>query len=189
LQQTQRKKKTCPICKSDFQPTRPLQRVDSPLCALEFNRRKDTAKRVKADRAALKGRKEALKSISDHLKDTQGIFNLYIRLRDYHQPCISCDQSAYQGQRHASHYRSRAAASQLRFNFINVWTSCAQCNSSKSGNVVEYRIRLADKIGEDRVLAIEHDNRTVKYTTEYLKRLQGILKRRIKHYKRLRSVD
>jgi hypothetical protein len=179
------KPKICKGCGIEFLPTRPFQAACGPPCAIKFARRQRTDKAAKAQRTADRGRKEALKSKRDHKRETQAIFNRYIRLRDT-GPCISCGQSANQGQRHASHFRSRAAASQLSYNFLNVHASCAQCNSHKSGNITPYRIALVEKIGEERVLAIENNNNKADFSVEYLKRLQKILKRRVKHYEKLR---
>jgi hypothetical protein len=180
------KPKICKGCGIEFLPTRPFQAACGPVCAIKVSRRQRTDKAAKAQRTADRGRKEALKSKRDHKRETSVIFNRYIRLRDMHKPCISCGQSPYQGQRHASHFRSRAAASQLSYFFTQVWGSCAQCNSHKSGNITPYRIALVEKIGEERVLAIENNNNKADFSVEYLKRLQKILKRRIKHYEKLR---
>jgi hypothetical protein len=181
--------KRCKSCGNPFIPLRPLQRACSPDCAIKISRQKGRDKAEKAVRQDDRRRKEALKSKSDHRKDTQHLFNAYIRLRDMHKPCISCGQSPYQGQRHASHYRSRAAASQLAYNFLNVWASCSQCNAIKSGNILEFRIALTKILTPSQLDSIEHNNEMAFYTVEDLKRLQGILKRRIKHYKKLRDVN
>ena len=178
------KPKNCKICKKDYIPRNSLQKVCSPNCALLFERKRKAAERVKSIRLRKKQDKERLKTKTERLQDLQFIFNKYIRLRDRHKPCVSCGQPASQGQRHASHYRSRAAAAQLRFNFLQVWASCAQCNSAKSGNIVEYRIELVRRIGEKRVLAIEHNNDKADYSVEYIERFKKILKKRIKHYSR-----
>lgn len=58
----------------------------------------------------------------------------------------------------------------------------------KSGNVVEYRIRLAQKIGQDRVEALEHDNQTRTFDVDYIKRLKTIFARRARHYKKIRGL-
>ncbi|VEB00995.1 bacteriophage Lambda NinG protein [Klebsiella pneumoniae] len=58
----------------------------------------------------------------------------------------------------ASHYRSRGAASHLKFNVFNVHSACTRCNRQLSGNAVEYRIRLIERIGLDRVERLETDN-------------------------------
>ena len=165
-----------------------MQRVCSVPCATKVGRLDREKKAEKVARAKTKVARERLKTLTDHKRDTQHIFNQYIRLRDMHKPCISCGQSPYQGQRHASHFRSRAAASQLSYNFLQVRTSCAQCNGAKSGNISEFRIALAKILTPDQLGGIENNNDKAVFDKDYLKRLQGILKRRIKHYKHLRGV-
>ena len=165
-----------------------MQRVCGLPCAVKVARLKRVKNAEKLARKRKKDDLEKIKTLTDHRRDTQGIFNTYIRLRDMHRPCISCGQSPYQGQRHASHFRSRAAASQLSYNFLNVWASCAQCNSMKSGNITEFRVALAQILTPGQLEAIEYNNEKAYYTKEYLKRLQVILRRRVKYYKKLRGV-
>jgi hypothetical protein len=182
------KAKVCKVCKADFNPMRSLQAVCGPRCAIEHSSLTNRQALEKARRKADRKRKDAIKSRAEWGKEAQVEFNKFIRLRDYHDPCISCGQSPFQGQRHASHYRSVGAASHFRFYTWNVHASCAQCNSMKSGNVVEYRIRLVGKIGADRVEAIECSNEPRTFDIEYLKRVKGIFSRRARHYKKLRGL-
>jgi isocitrate dehydrogenase kinase/phosphatase len=58
----------------------------------------------------------------------------------------------------------------------------------KSGNVVEYRIRLVDKIGQERVEGLEQSNKVRTFDIDYLKRVKRIFSRRARHYKRLRGI-
>ncbi len=176
--------KPCRNCGKAFVKHKPMQVVCGLSCALEYQVGKRKAKAEKARRRQYRADKERIKSLADHKRDTQTLVNKYIRLRDRDKPCVSCGQSPYQGQRHASHYRSRGAASQLSYNFLNIWSSCAQCNTMKSGAVVPYRVELVRRIGEERVLALEHNNDKAVFTVEYLKRLQKLMRRRIKHYSR-----
>lgn len=113
--------------------------------------------------------RERLKSIGKLLQEAQREFNRWVLQRDFGQGCISCDAGPnYQGQWTAGHYRTTAAASHLRFHPDNAWRQCGQCNHHKSGNVVEYRIRLVQKIGLARVEALEHDNRMTKWSRDEL---------------------
>jgi len=182
------KAKVCKVCKADFNPMRSLQSVCGPRCAVKHSGLTNGKAREKAAQKAHRARKDAIKTRADWAKEAQKEFNLFIRARDAHQPCISCGQSPNQGQRHASHYRSVAAASHLRFNAWNVHASCAQCNSMKSGNVVEYRIALVRKIGQDRVESLEYSNDPRTFDIDELKRIKRIFTRRAKHYKKLRGI-
>lgn len=145
------------------------------IVAIERAQKSAERKRKKETREA----RERLKTRSDWLRDAQKEFNRYIRLRDKGKPCISCDKpDDGTHQRHASHYRSVGACSALRYNTFNVWASCAQCNGVKSGNLIEYRIRLRKLVGDDRVEWLESQNEPVRYSIDYLKRIKRIFKRR-----------
>jgi hypothetical protein len=180
------KPKICAVCRVRFVPARPLQKVCSPICAIEIA--KQNARKPPPEAAGARLTKKAIKTKAQWAKEAQSAFNAFIRARDLKEPCISCGQSPTQGQRHASHYRSVGAAPQHRFNTYNAHASCAQCNSMKSGNVVEYRIRLADKIGNERLEFIEHGNERKTYSIEYLKRLKKLFGRRARNYQKWRQA-
>ena len=131
-----------------------------------------TKKRKKSEKLDTRRRKEKLKSRSDWIKEAQTAFNAWVRGRDRDSPCISC-QRFHTGQNHAGHYRSTAAAPQLRFDEENVHLQCAPCNNHKSGNVVEYRINLVKKIGLQSVERLEADNTVRKWTVEELKQIKS----------------
>ena len=170
--------KKCKACQQKFTPTRPLQEACTPRCALDLVRIKEKKKRRQRDRERL----QELQPISHWLTETQRVFNEYIRERDKGENCISCgapDSTRWD----AGPYRSRGAAAHLRFNEDNCWLQCLKCNVHLSGNQVEYRKRLVEKIGEERVLALEHDNEPRKWTREELKQIRTDLKKRIKELK------
>lgn len=151
----------CAICKKDFKRTRPLQRVCSMNCAIEHARQKQE----KAFKKEARQLKKKIKTKTDWLKETQVVFNRYIRLRDRRLPCISCGRF-HAGQWHAGHYRTVKAAPQLRFDEANCHKQCQPCNTHLSGNIVKYRANLITKIGIDEVERIESDNSIMKRTIE-----------------------
>lgn len=174
------KPKTCKQCKEKYQPTRPLQSVCSTKCASLYGRKTVQQKidnEQKLQRKRLKAKKEGLKTLGDHKKEVQTAFNEFIRLRDANQPCISC-QRHHQGQYHAGHYRSVGSAPNLRFDEDNVHKQCAPCNNHLSGNPIQYRVNLIEKIGLAEVERIESDNEPKHYTVEQLNELK-------KHYRQL----
>ena len=169
------KQKKCKICKAYFTPQRPLQLVCQWKCAIDFA--KDT--KIKTVKKEVKEAKLKLKSRSDWLKDTQVVFNKYIRLRDQDDGCISCgSKSAY--AYHAGHYRSIGSAGHLRFNELNCHRQCSACNTHLSGNLIRYRLGLIGKIGIHAVEALEHDNNTVKWSVEEIKLLKAQFSAKIK---------
>ena len=169
------KDKTCKICKVKFTPTRPLQSVCSPNCAYTHAK----AVRVKTERKVTKEAKVRLKSKSEWLKEAQTVFNQYIRLRDKDLPCISC-QRFHTGQYHAGHYLTTGAHPELRFDEINVHKQCSACNNYLSGNIVEYRINLINKIGLDAVTYLESKHQPKHYTIEDIKTLKAIYREKVK---------
>ena len=169
------KDKTCKICKVKFTPTRPLQSVCSPNCA--YIHAKDV--RVKTERKETREAKVRLKSKSEWLKEAQTVFNQFIRLRDKDLPCISC-QRFHTGQYHAGHYLTTGAHPELRFDEVNVHKQCSACNNYLSGNIVEYRINLINKIGIDAVNYLESKHQPKHYTIEDIKTLKAIYKEKVK---------
>lgn len=161
-------------CGQEFVPRfSSTQKVCSPACALATkDKHAKPARKAIADRERreVKARKEKLKSRADHLKDCQAAFNAYIRLRDAALPCVSCGRAAnWDGQWHASHYRSVGSTPALRFEPLNVHKACSICNSHLSGNIMGYRPELVRRVGEEVVLWIEGPHDPQKWAVEEIK--------------------
>ena len=186
IERKQPKPKTCknPACRASFVPQRLGQAVCSPKCGLaikEVNQEKARKSLAQVGRADIKVRKEALKSRGDHAKEAQAVINRYVRLRDAHLGCISCDKPAtWRGQWHCSHFRSVGAAAHLRFNLWNMNKSCSQCNAHLSGNIMVYRPRLVEKIGAEKVEWLECNQDLVRHEIPYLKRLKAVFTKKAK---------
>jgi len=151
----------CKICRAEFTKRSMTHKACSPECAIELGKRQKQAK----ERKEIRKRKLALKTRTQWLKEAQIDFNRYIRERDRLAglPCISCGRF-HTGSYDAGHYRSVGAAPQLRFHEDNCHRQCVPCNQHKSGNAIEYRIKLVERIGRERVEALESDNSVKKYT-------------------------
>ena len=152
------RQKKCKSCKVTFKPFLSTASVCSIECAVTMAKA-NTAKIIKKD---IKARKQALKSLGTLHKEAQPEFNKYIRLRDKGKPCISC-QRHHTGQIHAGHYRSVGAAAELRYNENNVHAQCAPCNNHLSGNAIDYRINLINKIGIKAVEQLEGPQEPQRY--------------------------
>jgi len=166
--------KKCRICKAKFEPFNSLQQVCSTACALQKAQKdlqKDAERKVKEQRRWIREQKAKVKSRGEHLKEAQQAFNAYIRERDRHRPCISCGTYTA-GQYHAGHYRTTKAAPELRFEELNCHKQCAQCNNFDSGNIVEYRISLIQRIGQEAVDWLEGPHEAKHYTTDELKEIK-----------------
>jgi len=129
--------------------------------------KREALKQARAEKAE---RKEKLKDRKWYLKKAQQVFNKWIRNRDENESCISCTTRTAK-QWDAGHYRTTAAAGQLRFNEDGCNKQCIPCNHHKSGNVGEYRIGLIQKIGLERVEALENNNEVKKWTIDELKEI------------------
>ena len=123
-----------------------------------------------------------LKTASQWRVEAQKEFNAYVRWRDRDQPCISCDSMANRdnGYWDAGHYRSRGAAKHLSFHQHNCFKQCYKCNRHLSGNVVEYRHKLIDRISLDKVEALERNNDIARHDITYLTRIKKIFKAKLR---------
>ena len=175
------KPKKCKFCPEKFIPRNTLHTTCSPKCAIQLANQLSERKKKrqeKAERAVWNKRKADAKPLSHWMNMTQRAFNDYIRARDG-EICISCGSTtaiAY----HAGHYRTTAAASQLRFNEDNVHSQCSACNTHHSGNISPYRINLIAKIGLQRVEALESDNNPHRYTREVLDALRALYRAKLR---------
>ena len=191
----QRKLKKCRVaeCGASFVPARLGQAVCSPACAiLDAPKNLDRAVKSLAQvgRREIKVRKEQLKSRADHLREAQAAVNEFIRLRDAHLPCISCDSTPSDnnlmtGSRwDAGHYRSVGACPELRFELLNIHRQCVRCNRNLSGNAVEYRIRLVLRIGAEKVDWLEGPHPARKYTVDEIKAIKADYRAKSRELKR-----
>lgn len=169
---------TCPQCRKRLADGERIH----PACvsawadtrAAKAERAQDKAIKTaaKEDRAETKRRKEKLKTRSDYLKEAQRAFNAFVRERDRAAgyPCISSGRPLdWSGNKvDSGHYRSTGAAPQLRFNLDNAHAQSKHDNQFLAGNAVEYRVRLIERIGLERVEALESDNAPRKFTAAEL---------------------
>ena len=176
------KAKPCEVCHNLFVPDRMGQVVCRPACAMKKVRQEKVQERAK-----VRTRKEAIKTIPILIKEAQHAFNAYIRERDREQPCICCGAPLGSGEvggsYDAGHYRSTGSASHLRFNEDNCHAQRKQCNRWGAGRAVDYRIGLWRRIGQQRVEALESDNAPHKWTREELVSIRDTYKAKLKEIK------
>ncbi len=182
----------CPHCKKKLEQGQRIhpECIDdyaiSQAARLEREERKKALAAAKVERAEFRKRKEALKRIPDLIKEAQIAFNAYIRARDSHQPCICCGRTGTQVDGlgahgwDAGHYRSTGSASHLRFNEDNVHRQLVYCNRYGAGRAVDYRLGLINRIGIDRVEALEADNQPHKWTRYELIAIKEKYKQKLK---------
>lgn len=174
--------RTCPVCATPYIPARPMQAVCGARCA----HRK--IKQDKADeRAQVKTRKEAIKTIPDLIKEAQREFNAYIRARDADQLCICCGSPLGTGEvggaYDCGHYRSTGSAPHLRFDERNAHAQRKVCNRWGAGRAVDYRIGLVARIGLEAVEALESDNAPRKWLREELIYIRDTYRAKLKELK------
>ncbi len=191
----------CTGCKKYFPQS--LKMIRTPAgkfhdkeCLINHASKRDNVKKLakkgkalidKEERASLKRRKEALRPYSWFTNEAQRWFNRFIRYRDRHDGCISCDRTKEQVEREegwkiggawdCGHYLSRGARNELRFIELNAHKQCKSCNggsgnySSKNYQVAaRYREKLIEKIGLEMVewLEADHLHEKVKPTKDEL---------------------
>lgn len=190
------KKKLCRAkgCSVRFVPSRPFEQWCSPECGVRLAKQKREAKerkkareRKRTDRAT----KERHKTKPELTREAQKAFNEFIRLRDEGKPCICCgrqaiDRSLTGSVWHAGHYRSTGSAPHLRFHEDNVHRQLAQCNKDGAGRAVDYRIGLIQRIGLERVEALEADQKPKHYTHDQLREIRDTYRARVNQIKRER---
>ena len=197
IQKTQRKKtRRCRTCRKKAEGEgaiiTPVQAFCSYECAKEYLKSSQAKKdQMKRDRAILRDFRERDKKISQWHKEAQRSFNTYIRTRDAKKMfCVSCAAAittvSIGGRADAGHFRSIGSASHMRYNNKNVhYPQCRKCNNCLSGNYPAYRKSLLLRFGEQFVDDLENDQRVVKYTVEYLKRIKKIFNKKTRLYKKL----
>lgn len=83
-------------------------------------------------------------SLPKLIQKAQKCFNAFIRERDKDCGCITCNSGSIE---HACHFYSAGHYSALRFNENNCHGGCLRCNYFKHGATGDYRRRLENKIG------------------------------------------
>lgn len=197
-------RRKCKVCSEWFIPAYANIRWCCPehgtICALELRAKekvKAEANRIKAQHEAEKeGRKRRqakrieLKTKSQWRKEAQAAFNKYVRLRDEGLPCISCGrlpEQKYGGSMDCGHYRSRGAAAHLAFNLHNTAGQCVFCNRNQSGAQKAFEQGLFERIGAEKVEALNNDNTTRKFDIPYLQRIKSIFTRRARQLEKRRA--
>ena len=124
--------------------------------------------------------KEKLETVQSLTKKAQTYFNAYIRARDKHKTCVSCDKPL--GSKFdAGHYYSAGGFGSVRFNELNVHGQCVYCNQHLHANLLNYQIGIEQRIGGEALIELhEQAHQVKKYTREELRDIIEIYKRKIK---------
>lgn len=160
------KKKRCAYCKEYFQPTpfNPLQSVCFPPKPCSWKRAEQL--RLKKEQQEWKVEKQSIKekhkSITWFINDARVVFQKWVRLRDANDGCISCGNKTAT-QYDAGHYFKAETITGLIFHPDNCHKQCSRpCNKDLAGDLINYRIALVKKIGEQRVHWMENNIATLR---------------------------
>lgn len=178
-------RKTCKHCGEKFKPAMTTQKACSVKCALALAPagREKAEKAIQANaRKEHAAQKEKVKPKGAHAREAQALVNEWIRLRDANEPCISCGRH-HEGQYHAGHFRTVASAPELRFEPLNIHKQCAPCNNHLSGNIINYRPRLIEKIGLEAVEWLEGKHEPKRYTIADFQAIKAEYRVKIKQLK------
>ena len=188
------KTRKCKYCKEQFTPITTLQKN-----CFETNCVTDWINEVKQKAWSKKKAKlkAELMTVQDYVKIAQTHFNNYIRKRDEGLNCISCNKfirlrdagnlciscQKTPKKENAGHYWNANNHWNVRFNELNVHLQCEHCNTFLSGNLIEYRINLINKIGLEQLTILEAEARkTRKFTVNELKETINTYKEKIKQF-------
>jgi hypothetical protein len=179
------KPKKCKVCSVLFTPLRPLQACCAWGCANIYAKELNEKKEKKDWQKRKAKMKSDLMTLSDWLKIAQQHFNTFIRNRDKDKGCISCGKELRKGNTDAGHYFSSGGHYNVRFNEDNVHGQCSRpCNKDKSGNLIEYRKGLINRIGIERLEHLESiANETRKFTIDEVKEIAETYKQKVKTLK------
>ena len=181
----------CPFCKSKLEAGQRIHPECIAPWADEQQAKKERAEAKaaraaeKVERAETRKRREAIKRKPDLMREADQAFAAYIRERDRQagHPCISSGRPldwASGNQVDAGHYRSRGAASHLRYHPDNCHAQSKYENRHRAGNAVEYRVGLIARIGLATVEALEADNRVHHWTHDELRGVRDEYRQKLK---------
>jgi len=180
------KPRKCKSCRNAFTPTRPMQSVCSIACSLALATKQRERKAAQDAREQRRSRREALdkvKTRGEHLREAQAAFNAWVRLRDAGQSCLACKRH-HGGQYHAGHYRSVGSCPELRFEPDNVHMVCQPCNVHLSGNLIQMRLGMVEKIGLERVEWLEGPHEPKKLTVTEIQELKAKYRAKVRRLKK-----
>ncbi len=157
-----------------------LLQKNALIASKRVKKEKDKEQR-KEDQAT----RDRLKRKQDWEKDLEKVFNEFIRLRDAGDPCISCEALPGTYRMSAGHFYPAGSEKSVRFDEDNVHGQCwFNCNKNQHGNLLEYRPRLINKIGEERFEALRvRKNTPAHYSILDIKDMIKIYKAKVKELK------
>lgn len=187
----------CPHCRKRLEPNERIHKacIEPWAEALQAKADRVNARKArelaKLDRALVRERKAALKTIPDLIKEAQHAFNAFIRERDKDKPCICCNrplgEAEIGGAYDCGHFRSTGSAPHLRFDERNAHAQRKHCNRYGAGRAVDYRVGLVARIGRQAVEALESDNAIHRWTRDELIQIRDTYRAKVRTMKQEQS--
>lgn len=170
------KLKKCLNCPTEFKQFNSLHIFCSYPCYKEYN----TPEKIEERHNTIKN---DARPLSWYEKKARSVFQLWVRLRDRKEGCISCDRTEAP-QWDGGHYLKAELYTGLIFDEINCNKQCCYCNGTNMhGNPIPYREGLVKKYGEYKVLELEaqkNEARVHKFTKFELLQIEKHYKEQIK---------
>lgn len=184
------KRTRCPHCKGKLETGQHIHPeciepwAEAQEAKAERAAEKKARMEAKVEKAGIRKRKDAIKTLPELHREAQAAFNAYIRARDAGKPCICCglplSAGDVGGKYDCGHYRSVGSAPQLRYNEDNAHGQRKQCNRWGAGRAVDYRIGLIERIGLERVEALEAENQPRKYKADELRSIKAMYREKLR---------
>jgi glutaredoxin len=181
----------CPHCKRKLEAGQRIHPeciddyAEAQAAKAERKKAKEARAAAKVERAETRRKRETFKSLYHYIALADKDFCAYIRKRDQlaGHTCISSGKPlnwTAGNQVDAGHYRSRGAASHLRYHEDNCHAQSKHDNQFLAGNIVQYRIGLIARIGLERVEALESNNEVHRWDKEELIEIAQTYRRKFK---------
>lgn len=173
--------KTCDLCK-ELLPKNQFTSMRAKYCRKcliihKLEKRNEMTLRSLARTKTKKQKTSVVASIPELKKTAQRLVNKFCRLRDVNRGCISCTKGKSDD---GGHFWPMGSNSALRYHEDNINGQCTSCNRFMHGNLLEYRLKLVVKIGEERVAWLDkHHKDAKKWTREELESIISEYKTKI----------
>lgn len=199
LSRTPTKQKKCKECGTKFSPRNSFDKICSSIdCRVAFGLKAAAKERVKRQTEARREAVKVAKEDKDRLArlrpgyleaKAQEAINGYVRVRDAHLGCISCDKPAtWKGQWHAGHLKTRGSNSFLRYSLWNINKQCSVCNAHLGGNVAEHERGIVRRHGQARLDYLNSAPRLRRYDDDYLIRLAAVFRKKSRILKKRKGL-
>lgn len=183
----------CRYCRQPYKPARMGQgcclNLDCIIQAGQARKAKEAAKQAKAERAAIKVRKEAAKRPKTLQAEAQAAINAYRRYQDIAAGygCIDCgkpfEPQKLGGSVDGGHYLSRGSHPHLAFVEMNINAQKKNCNRPGGSTAAAHRLGMIARYGLEAVEALEADTAPRRYRDDDYRAIRDTYRAKLKELK------